>query len=380
MKKILKSLSASEKGGAFVVTLVLLLIGGLILAPLLAHMGTGHLAGQVHENLAHDLYAVDAGVEHALARITAGDVRPPKVCGDPDWWPGNVSDVNARDIGYNITFFDGPVFLVESQISREHNPTRVEAYIVDRWGDYSRITDHILCTKLGHLHDVHHNVALEYDPENAPYPRYPHAWPTAEDIIEFYQRDLVGATHYNGDTIIDLNGVDREIGPLYVEGELKILNSSNTPATLTLEGTIYVTRDLEIGVHGKKNLTLHMDGNTIFTESSSVKPPKEALQISDRCDIRGPGAIVAVGDIYFAPNGDAGTPEAPVFLISVTGTTRIRPGITICGAIAGDVDVTVQSGDTPTIKYPPDGFPPDLNFPGFDVANEKWVIASWTLD
>ena len=38
-----------ERGAAFILVLILLLVGGLIIAPLLAFMGTGLKAGEVFE-------------------------------------------------------------------------------------------------------------------------------------------------------------------------------------------------------------------------------------------------------------------------------------------------------------------------------------------
>ena len=64
-----------EKGQAFIVVLILLLLGGLIIAPLLAYMSTGLKAGQVYEKKTDELYAADAGVEDARWQIEWGKLE-----------------------------------------------------------------------------------------------------------------------------------------------------------------------------------------------------------------------------------------------------------------------------------------------------------------
>lgn len=58
-----------EKGQALILVLILLLVGGLITAPLLGFMSTGLMVGQVFENKMDGLYAADAGIEDALWKI-----------------------------------------------------------------------------------------------------------------------------------------------------------------------------------------------------------------------------------------------------------------------------------------------------------------------
>ena len=116
---------------------------------------------------------------------------------------------------------------------------------------------------------------------------------------------------------------------------------------------------------------------TIFVESND--PDTTALWIGSKCTILGPGVIIAVGDIYFAPKGDVGSNEEPVFIFSVSGKTLLQPSGDIYGAVAGSVDVDVQPGVEPTITYPPGGFG-DLNFPGCSGAHLTYGIASWDIN
>jgi hypothetical protein len=65
----MKRLMKNEKGQALVLTLLLLLIGSLIIAPTLSLMGTGISSGRVYEQKDDEIYAADAGVEDAMWRI-----------------------------------------------------------------------------------------------------------------------------------------------------------------------------------------------------------------------------------------------------------------------------------------------------------------------
>lgn len=65
-------LSKRESGQAFILVLILLLIGGLMLPPLLSLVSTGLKASQVYQQKTDELYAADAGVEYALWKIRNG--------------------------------------------------------------------------------------------------------------------------------------------------------------------------------------------------------------------------------------------------------------------------------------------------------------------
>jgi hypothetical protein len=120
-----------------------------------------------------------------------------------------------------------------------------------------------------------------------------------------------------------------------------------------------------------------LNGQTIFVASSSSDPQK-ALQIGDWCNINGPGVIIAVGDIYFAPKGDVGSNGQPVLILSVAGTTTLKPSGDFYGSIAGSVNVEAFSGETPTMNYPTDGFGP-VNFPSIFEAYRTYSIYSYEV-
>ncbi len=63
-------MTKNESGqGALAIVLILVILGALILGPLLAYMGTGLKAGQMHEDKTQKYYAADAGIEDAMWQI-----------------------------------------------------------------------------------------------------------------------------------------------------------------------------------------------------------------------------------------------------------------------------------------------------------------------
>jgi len=102
MKTIVKRLVKDEKGAALILALILLLIGGLISAALLGHMGSGILAGEVHERRTAEIYAADAGVEDAIWKIQNGET--PVCPGSPEEWSYPISDINGRNVTVYIEY------------------------------------------------------------------------------------------------------------------------------------------------------------------------------------------------------------------------------------------------------------------------------------
>jgi len=86
-----------EKGQALIIAVILMLVGGLIIAPLLGFMGTGLKVGQIFEEKIDGLYAADAGIENACWKLKNGDFP---ACNLTDV---NGMDVTVEQIGYEET-------------------------------------------------------------------------------------------------------------------------------------------------------------------------------------------------------------------------------------------------------------------------------------
>ncbi|MFC1908027.1 hypothetical protein ACFLWD_01265 [Chloroflexota bacterium] len=76
MAKFWRQIIKSEKGQALPIVLVLLVIGGLIIAPSLNYASTSLKAGQVVKENVRGIYAADAGIEHVLWHLKKFEEPP----------------------------------------------------------------------------------------------------------------------------------------------------------------------------------------------------------------------------------------------------------------------------------------------------------------
>ena len=118
MKRAWNKLKKGEKGQALIIVIILLLIGGLIAAPLLAFMGTGLAAGQVFEVKMEGLYAADAGIEDACWKLmhdeTPQGSQP--FCNLTDM---NGMDVEVVQLGEPVDVGDGTLYTLQSTAELE---------------------------------------------------------------------------------------------------------------------------------------------------------------------------------------------------------------------------------------------------------------------
>ena len=428
MHKIVKLLKRKQSGQALVLALALLGIGSLMIAPMLSFMGTGLNAGVVAEDKMDELYACDAGVQDAIWQINHLD-EPGAIpytyldgidndTGLPIIPPYEVYDyidpvigrplphINGMDVGVRITLVDmvdgfGVYQVqtwvpVQSEVSFGVNwgdaSTKIDAIITTTWKDYMGIANHVV-TSQG---DYEIDNKVEVEPLD-PYPDNPNgarsdydgAWPTPEDLILWYSRDIEGVIPYldeYGPTEGDLevqqipslpppeDPLIRDLDTLFREGELTIISKAGgADLTLRLNGTVYVTGDTLMGTTNQQ-FKLDLNGHTIFVVSDSVGS-QPALEIGGKTTLTGSGCIIAVGDIKFQPKMEA-NPLDYILVLSIIGTTTMYPSGDFYGTLAGSVHVDVKSGETPSITW--NGPPPDLNFPGSGGgAGMIWGIHTW---
>jgi hypothetical protein len=377
--KIANRLVRDETGAALAMALILLLIGGLITAPLLSYMGSGLLAGEVYEARTAELYAVDAGIEDAIWKIQNGDGYLPCSPGSPAR-NYTITDVNGKNVDITITsvaLFQGitnltGTYRVESITTGNGSGTQIEAYIegVNIYGDYGDILGNVLTSQ----EEITLMPGTEVNPpegEHSPVEYYEDDWPTAEELISFYLEEVEDEESYDSD-LLTLDS-DMELGPFYRDGELEI-KAGTADVTLTLTGTVYVTGDMLIGSTGK-DFTLDLNDHTIFVASNSSDPQK-ALWVGGKCTIVGSGVIISIGDMYFEPNTEAGVTD-PIFVMSVSGTTSVQPSGDFYGSIAGSVEIQLQPGTS--INYPEsEGWVDGLNFL-IGVKKLVYIIDSWEV-
>ncbi len=386
MKRILNKLPRNERGVVLIIVLILLAVGGLTIAPMLSHMSTGLKAGQTYEKKTNEYYAADAGVEDALWQITTVQRDPHLPTSEGEHWSYSITDINSKSVAITIDYVDedadgNDVYKIDSTATGAGGgDTTIESYAI-LGGGFAFILDNAI-TSPGDVAiapgttiegDVHYNGTLDNkgtvtgDITSQPMID----WPTPADLIDFYDDDVAGVASY-GSTTLDIGGVDTPIGPFYRDGDLAIINSSGTPATLTLNDTLYVTGDLSIG-STNQDFTLDLNNQTIFVESPSADPAK-AIWLGSKCAVTGAGCIITVGDIYFEPNLSG---DSFVLVMSIDGLVNFQPGESFTGCLAGNVEVALNPGSTLTWEPGP---PADLNFPDpttGDSAGRDVIIRTW---
>jgi hypothetical protein len=381
-KVSLRGLVRDEKGQALILALILLVIGGLIMAPLLAYMSTGIIAGGADEKKAAELYAADAGAEDAVLKIQqqTGGVQYLYCGGGNHSLSYDIADVNGKNVAVTITYLSNitHTYQVVSTATGDGSGTKIDAYVIGKsqYGDFSGMLNQIVLCQ--NETDIAKKVTLNYPEGCGPVENYAGDWPTPADLEGFYWQDVKDTTPYGSDTI-DLNGNDMNLGPLYrnVGPTFTIKNGkSQTNPTLKLTGTLYITCDTLIGTTGN-GFVLNLNGHTIFVSSNTTSGGKALSIGGGRVTLVGPGAIIAVGDMYFEPKAQSTTD--PIFVLSVLGTTQMQPSGDFYGALAGSVDVVVQPGHNPTITYPEGGFGnAGLDFPT-GIQYLVYSIASWEV-
>lgn len=74
MKVLVNKSKRGEKGQALIIVLILMTVGGLIIAPLLSYMSSGLKVEETYEYIADEFYAADAGVTDGLWQIKYTDL------------------------------------------------------------------------------------------------------------------------------------------------------------------------------------------------------------------------------------------------------------------------------------------------------------------
>jgi hypothetical protein len=172
---------------------------------------------------------------------------------------------------------------------------------------------------------------------------------------------------------------DSTIESSYIPGGLDILcTSSSMPIpTLTLDGTIYTTGDINIGTTNQ-DFIMNLNDNAIFTESTNVGTGlgQCAINIGGKCTLTGSGCIVALGDVYFQPKIQS-TEGDFIFVCSLYGTVHFGPVGDFYGSIAGNINVELWSGNTLTWnQYPTDW---EVPFPLDEKKNAPLKYLNWTI-
>ena len=299
--------------------LVLLVVGGLMLAPLLGLMSTGLAAGQVYENSTDGLYAADAGVEDALWNIQQGVAElPGPACGggDPNYWSYPMTDdVNGRHVEVTITYVNNQTgsltYKIASIATADSNSrTTIESYVQAIIGGEFDIFSGVLSSK-GDIDFISHGSTITGDIYYVGTldPDFTHIsgnetkvtvddFPTSAQDLAFAQmlkEEAMAGQNYTGD--MNINS-DTTLGSVYIDGNLNIQQD----VTVTVTGIVYVTGSITAA----KDYTLTGSGSRI--------------------------ALVAEGSIDIRKVSDLGN-EAECIIMSVSGDIAIKKEATVTGLI-----------------------------------------------
>ena len=285
--------------------LILLLISGLMVAPLLAYMNTGLRVGEVYENRAAELYAADAGVEDAMWKVEQGVVKPPSSCDDPEYWAYNITDVNGKRVDYSITYLkNNPTYryLIQSTAISDGGTTTVESYVKFTPGSELNIFGGALASKTSITlkkdstvnGDVYYCSGSPLDPNQVSgnwTPRGCGEFPQQTENLAFAAAmkalAMNGTTYPNGLTISE----PRSLGPAYIIGNLYM----SRDVTVTITGVVYVT-------------------GTITAKSEFT--------------LAGCGVVVAEGDIYLSKIAAFGD-DCDSMLMSLNGSITFKKEATV---------------------------------------------------
>jgi len=360
---------SDERGQVFIYALIMLALGSLIIGPLLSYMSTGLNTGQIFSEKATELYAADAGVADAIWYVNSGALDLPTSPSDPALHYTLDQSVNGKSVTVDITNVDEVTYKILStaQGPLPQQNTSIESYltvlnfnmytvnaltsptsIVTQPGDV--INGNVQAPAEGLDLKGTINGDIITDPIKG--------WPTAGAMSAFFGKQVSLSNPYPSSSIM-LHG-SQAIPSLYRDGDLTISTSSNG-STGVIQGTIYVTGNLNFPQSGNKNYTIDLNGQTIYVQGAIDFP-------SYRCSVKGPGAIIALGDINFQPGISS---NGFTFIMSVAGEVTVNPSGTLYGSVAGGTILGVQPDWVIA-----DNSNPDLNLP---EQNSVAVIETWKI-
>ena len=339
MKNLIKRIAREEHGSVLTIALILLVVGGLLLAPLLGLMSTGLVSGQVYEKKTAELYAADAGVEAAIWAIRADNLT----------WSGNHSELGPLAVNEKTVDVEVHRYVVEGttgcdkqyayhilSIASDPNggsSTTVEAHIELLFFDLfhgalvsSRGITFSKDTKVtGDVYYVTNIDGKEYDHIDGKEMKVSaDVFPSQEDNEAFAQKfkdqALLGGTYEQNNGNMSVSG-SQELGPIYIPGDLSISGD----LTLTLTGVVYVKG----GVRGENTLTIVGQGSIVAEGEIYFK------KLADYA-VTGDSVIMSLYDGITLkksdPNGELSI-EALVY--APNGTIEFDKDITVVGSVIG---------------------------------------------
>jgi hypothetical protein len=383
---------------------VMLAITLAIIPALVSFMITGTKTGVMYDQKNSELYTADAGVNDAVQLIIKSlenDMEPP---GDPYLQSEKYGpDINGRDAQVTVSpyIIDGIKYykiFSEGQSKFTNQETTITAYInaFDAWGwahsQNAFTSPETLDFKSGHGGSIIGGAQLpqgytgqgdidviSYEPVTG--------WPDRSYFIDYYMPQVSNAGNVLGGIIDIAKNVNETSGSINQEGDLIIrpqgagsltLNNGGAPTVWYIGGDLIIER-----VASKGTFDIYLNGQTIFVEGNISQETNSGQKI---VQFNGPGAIIALGDVSFAPaaavNPD-GTPDMTkyIYMASVEGAVNIWPRGEFVGSIYAREASTIQPSTKITFFEDPDFG--GLNLPSENSTSHEIVIGgieSWIID
>ncbi len=373
------NMAKNKKGYMLPLALVIMTVGAIIIVALLNHLNTSLSLASKSEERAITYYAADSGFEDAFFFLQQGKGLGNWTETAAQQWERDVYEINDRTVAVSIVEDTGnQTYKITSTATTDSgSSTIIESYVFEQTFDLSPFGDNAITsngniTILGQTGTVQGNVtyvgtiSCPGDPDCdatingtiTPEPDGIDYWPSAEEMVNYFLSEVDESDLFH-DATIDANDTPI-IGPLYREGSLEILSSVKDAIT-TLNGTVYVTGDLDIG--GAKDFTLKLNDQTIFVKGS--------ITMADKVTVEGMGAIIALGDIFFGPKIKTAA-KSFLFLMSVQGWIDLHPKNDFYGAIAGNATIDVFPGVN--IEWV------DPEIVGFEFPKAEYMVRILTYD
>jgi hypothetical protein len=350
----MSKISGRKKGHVLTLALLIMMVGAILLGLLLQYLGTSLAFAIKSEERAITYYAADSGVEDAFYWLQQ-DQEPEELWvwdEGANLWTREAYEIGDRTVAVNVEDAGKDIYRITSTATTdEGKSTRIDAYALAATYNLSPLGGGAITSnnsvRIQNNGLVNGNVSVpggdawRVDNKgtiNGTIVPLPPPWPTAEEISTMFWQDVATLEPYP-DLYIN-TAFTSMVGPLYRDGDLEIM-SSVLGTHESLNGTIYVTGDMDIGKgggtggEGTKDFTLNLNGQTIFVEGT--------LQIYEKCTIEGKGSIIALGDILFGPKMQAGDGNY-VFTMSVEGMLDFHPKGTYYGSAYGYEHVEVHGG------------------------------------
>lgn len=351
-KYYLRKYSRNAKGQILLIALVIAVVGCIIIAPLLAFMGTGYKTTvTVYNEKAKELYAADAGFRDALWKIQ----------NDSSWLPVDIGDtspsqsgglINGETVTYIVTrlpdsTYNATAYRIESHgsnvklnkattITSDVTVVNFSTYIQNAVTSPGKITTkkgdvisgniQAPAVDSGTILATLTNGDINYNPVLG----WPSYTSTNNAVARYYLNQVNNLTPFANSTI-DISQASQQ-GPLYASGNYSYTSSSSG----TLKGTVYINGDLTI-----ESGTVNLNNQTLFVTGN--------LNVMPSATVNGPGAIIALGDIYYQPNQ---TNDGYIYIMSVNGTIEFLPNSNFTGSVAGKSTINLQPNNTFTWANP----------------------------